>query len=411
MNEPLRDTIANRPEWQSLPGGAYRDPGLFEAEMTGLWNAAWLFACPSCEAPSAGDYVTVSVGDASILVLRDEGGFRAFHNVCSHRGTTLCDQPSGRVGQLIVCPYHQWAFNRRGDLHSCRGMGDAADRASGLQPVAVHEVAGLVFVSLASSPPPTDPLDQAFGAAEPHGFADAKVAHAIDYTVAANWKLVWENNRECYHCDVGHPQYVKANFDIAEAERATPASRAALQSVVERSAAYWEAEGLSIKHTESGLARFPAPEDPNPFPVSATRTVQVAGYETESMDGKRVAPLMGRLGSPDSGVLRLRSIPSFWCHASCDHAVLTRVLPIDRRRTATRVTWLVRGDAEEGRDYTLDRLLPFWQLTSEQDWALCERAATGVASPAYRPGPLSPNREYNLEAFLRWYAHRVAVSR
>lgn len=61
----------------------------------------------------------------------------------------------------------------------------------------------------------------------------------------------------------------------------------------------------------------------------------------------------------------------------------------------------------EGVDYDTARLLPFWQLTSEQDWALCERVQRGVTSSAYRPGPLSEGREYNLDAFLRWYVHRV----
>ena len=69
--------------------------------------------------------------------------------------------------------------------------------------------------------------------------------------------------------------------------------------------------------------------------------------------------------------------------------------------------WLVDADAQEKADYTLEHLLPFWQMTSEQDWELCERAALGIASPAYRPGPLSRVREYNLEAFFQWYFNRL----
>ena len=53
----------------------------------------------------------------------------------------------------------------------------------------------------------------------------------------------------------------------------------------------------------------------------------------------------------------------------------------------------------EGRDYDLPGLLPFWQLTSEQDWALCERNQNGVRSSAYEPGPYSPSREQNVIAF------------
>ena len=46
---------------------------------------------------------------------------------------------------------------------------------------------------------------------------------------------------------------------------------------------------------------------------------------------------------------------------------------------------LVAGDANavEGRDYDLAKLMPFWQLTSEQDWEICERQQRGVNSSAY----------------------------
>ena len=54
--------------------------------------------------------------------------------------------------------------------------------------------------------------------ARPQGFDRAKVAKIVDYDVAANWKIVWENNRECYHCNVNHPQYIKANFDHYNAD-------------------------------------------------------------------------------------------------------------------------------------------------------------------------------------------------
>lgn len=46
-----------------------------------------------------------------------------------------------------------------------------------------------------------------------HTFHMGKVAHMADYDINANWKLVYENNRDCYHCYVGHPEYIKANYD------------------------------------------------------------------------------------------------------------------------------------------------------------------------------------------------------
>ena len=53
------------------------------------------------------------------------------------------------------------------------------------------------------------------------------------------------------------------------------------------------------------------------------------------------------------------------------------------------------------------RLLPFWQLTSEQDWSLCEQNQRGVSNPAFVPGPYSSEREYNVLAFVQWYLERM----
>jgi Rieske 2Fe-2S family protein len=83
--------------------------------------------------------------------------------------------------------------------------------------------------------------------------------------------------------------------------------------------------------------------------------------------------------------------------------VSTRLLPGGPQLTFARVTWLVHQDAVEGRDYKLDELLPFWQLTSEQDWKICRNQQTGVNGTACTPGPYSTTKEYNVDAFVRWY--------
>jgi Rieske 2Fe-2S family protein len=123
---------------------------------------------------------------------------------------------------------------------------------------------------------------------------------------------------------------------------------------------------------------------------------------------------MGSYGRHDVGTLRARVLPAFWCHASADHAVTTRVLAAGPTTTRIEVAWLVDAAAEEGVDYELDRLLPFWRLTNEQDWELCERNQRGVLSSGYCPGPYSPSREGNVIALVDWYLdalkkHRQAL--
>jgi Rieske 2Fe-2S family protein len=403
----LEALLATRRDGHGMPRAFYHDDALYAAEMRTIWQGGWLFAGFEIEIPKAGDFLTLTVAGSPVLVIRDdEGRVRAFHNVCRHRGTQLCRKDSGHV-RAIVCPYHSWTYSRGGELLACAGMHDGIDKAQlGLKPVHAEVAAGLIYVSLAAAAPAFDGLRERFvAAAKPQGLDRARIAKVTDYEVAANWKLVWENNRECFHCVPCHPQYVKANFDAYEEAHASDAIRRKMAAAVARTQSKWAAQGLAITHAKGGLAPFPDPDRKTWY--AADRTVMVEGFETESMDGERVAPLMGDYQDADVGVLRLRSMPNFWVHASCDHAVATRLLPGGPRTTLVRSYWLVDRGAREGEDYQLERLLPFWQLTNEQDWEICKWQQKGVDSIAYEPGPLSRRKEYNVDAFIRWYVDQM----
>ena len=407
LTPDLEALLATRQDGHGMPRAFYHTDALYAYELDRIWRGGWLFTGFAFEIPEPGDYITLSVGETPILVLRDDAGeVRAFHNVCRHRGTMLCRSDSGHV-RSIVCPYHSWTYSRQGDLVACQGMHEGVDKSTlGLRPVATEVCAGLVYVSLAARPPAFAPLREAFApAALPQGFDRAKIAKVVDYDVEANWKLVWENNRECFHCPRCHPQYVKANFDVYDETSASEAIRQKMAAAIARTESKWAAQGLAITHPRGGLATFPDPD--RGLWYAADRTVLTEGWDTESMDGKRVAPLMGSYQDADVGVLRMRSLPNFWVHASCDHAVAARLLPGGSRTTRIRGYWLVHEDAREGEDYSLDKLLPFWSLTNEQDWDICKWQQKGVDSTAYEPGPLSRIKEYNVDAFIRWYLREM----
>lgn len=406
----LYDLIDSHREGCSLAGELYSDEDVYEFEIARIWQRGWLFVAHDCEIPEPGDYVTVEVGDDSLIVVRDDSGsICAMHNTCRHRGTLICHQPKGHVG-LLVCPYHQWTYTRSGTLHSCRGMQQDIDKSRlGLHPGHVRLMDGMVFVCLADNP--TDfqsAYDLMAPIARPQGLQRARIAKVIEYKIEANWKLVWENNRECYHCDVNHPEYIRANFDRFNSDDTSERIQQQLDEAIRRLELNWGGAGTAVNHKRTGVATFPDPD--NDVWYSANRTPLVEGYVSESLDGSQVAPLMGDYRDPEVGTLRLRTMPNMWLHASCDHAVSTRLLPAGPNCTRARVTWLVEQNAVEGQDYQLEKLLPFWQMTSEQDWELCEWAQKGVSSSRYIPGPLSTTKEYNVDAFVRWYLKELATA-
>jgi glycine betaine catabolism A len=402
----IKERIASRRPGHGLPRPFYHEELLYRTEMEYIWRGGWLFAGHSCQIPNPGDYFLYEVGEDSVIIVRDdEGQVHALYNVCRHRGSIICDASEGHV-KRFVCPYHQWTYDRGGRLMLYRGMQDGLDKSElGLHRAHAREVEGMIFISLADQPADFEPVSATYSpVARPQGLARAKVARIMDFDVHSNWKLVWENNRECYHCNVNHPQYIKANFDHYNADDTIERVALHLNMVTERYETKLAEQGLEVR-AETGMTEFPDPD--NNIWYAANRTPLVDGYVSETMDGKQVAPLMGDYTDPDVGTMRARMLPNFWIHASCDHSVAVRLTPTGLDHTAIRMIWLVDEKAEEGKDYNLDTLLPFWLLTAEQDWAICVNQQRGVSSHAYTPGPLSTYKEYNLDRFLRWYLKQM----
>jgi Rieske 2Fe-2S family protein len=386
------DLVARqRPGW-TLDNSFYLDDSIAEAEMRAIWHRRWLFAVHSAELPEPGSFVTLDIGREPVLIVRGrDHEVRAFANVCRHRGSRVCAAPNGRTARLI-CPYHAWAYDLDGTLRSnVHGHGvDAQD--FGLKQHQAIEVGGLVLVCLGEEPPDADAMRDAFARwLAPQGLEGARIAAIADYRVAANWKVVFENNRECLHCPVAHREYIRANYDIHLAD---PRRAGEIVARLGAEAERWSAMGLEAPTLVSDMTAAW---------WRVNRTPLVPGFVTESLDGAPVAPVMGRYPVHDVGTLRATIFPNFWMHGSGDHAVTTRLLPDGPGATRVRVVWLVDAAAEEGRDYALDRLMPFWQRTSEQDWEICENVQRGIASAHYRPGPFEIEKERNVAQFVTWY--------
>lgn len=380
-----------RPGW-SLERDFYLDPVVAALDLRAIWHRRWLFAAHGVELPEAGSFVALDIGAEPVVLVRGRDGVaRAFANVCRHRGSRICADGAGRAHRL-VCPYHAWTYDLDGAL--CSDVsGHGADRAGlGLHAYRTEEIGGLIFVALGDDPPDIAPMREAFaGWLAPQGLARARIAHSVEYRVAANWKVVFENNRECLHCPVTHREYVRANYDIHLTDKRR---RQEIAARVEAEAGRWAAMGL------------PAPSLVSDMTASwwrVNRTPLVPGFVSESLDGAPVAPVMGAYREHDVGTLRATMFPNFWMHGSGDHAVTTRLLPDGPETTLIRVSWLVDAGAREGQDYRLERLLPFWQLTSEQDWRICENVQRGLRSMRYRPGPFETVRESNVAQFVDWY--------
>jgi glycine betaine catabolism A len=394
-------------EGLALPGAFFADDTLYQAEIDYLFGRHWLFVASEPEIPEGGDYRTFQIGPWPIFILRrDDGSIAAFHNVCRHRGSRILQQDTGVVGASLQCPYHRWSYDFDGHVIGCGATGGLPAEQRRLQPIHVRTLAGLIFVCLAEEPP-ADFADMAQRMApylSPHGLGEAKIAKQTDIIEHGNWKLTIENNRECFHC-AGHPELLCSLFDFFGAVDETRmsaqerASYGRYQQAAAEARSLWTSAGLPWESIEELAGRATA--------FRTERLVLDGAGESMTAD-TRVAcrRLLGELTEPRLGTLHFHTQPNAWFHFLSDHVLTFATLPLGRERTLVRSTWLVHRDAEEGRDYDLDKLTAVWNATNAQDAAFVEQTQRGVASPAYLPGPIAAS-EYMVQLFHTWYEERL----
>jgi Rieske 2Fe-2S family protein len=376
-----------RPAGHSLPQPFYTDADFFDFDLAAIFGRSWLFVGFEIELREPGDYLSLTIGHWPILVMRGRDGvLRGFHNSCRHRGSLLCEPGAGHAAR-IVCPYHRWTYGLDGKLLAAGRMPDDFDKGGhGLNPVNLEIVAGAILVCLADTPPPLDTMRRDLTPLlAPQNFAHAKLAHQSVLVEQANWKLVMENARECYHCATGHPELSRtfpvnasAYFDIdPEASRAFEERIAAL-----------------------GLPMGPAGEDW----WQAVRFPLNEGTVAMTMDGQfNVAKLMCDAGGGDTGSMRWAIEPNVFCHSTSEYTFAFTAMPISPTETHVVSKWLVHEDAVEGIDYSIEPLTDLWTRTNLQDKELAENNQRGIFSPGYTPGPYSPDAESLTIRLVDWY--------
>jgi Rieske 2Fe-2S family protein len=395
----LAELQARRPG-MSLDRKFYTDSEFYRLDLETIFYRDWLFAGHDCEIPAPGDYFTLQIGEYPIIVLRGrDGAIRALHNTCRHRGSRICSATKGAAKRL-VCPYHQWTYDLDGSLIRARHQDGGIDKAQfGLKPVRCESAAGYIFVCVAPAAPSFEPFRaQLERYVSPHRLADAKIAFESTIVENGNWKLVWENNRECYHCAANHPELCRT-FP----ERPTVSG---LSDVIgdPEVTAHWnrcEAAGLpsAFLLSESGqyrTSRIPLADKAVSYTMSGRAAVS--------------RPLSDAVTEPNIGSLLVFHYPSTWNHALGDHAVSFQVLPIGPMQTQVRTKWLVHKDATEGKDYSLEELTHVWLATNDQDRRVVEENQIGIRSPAYEPGPYSPEHEGGVTQFVDWYCRTMQRS-
>jgi Rieske 2Fe-2S family protein len=341
------------PGAMTLPREYFVAPQRFTAEMEKVFAREWICVGHQSQVAHPGDFLRREVAGESLIIIRDrQDEIRAHYNVCRHRGTRLLEEASGHCS-AIQCPYHAWSYALDGRLVGAPHM----DNVPGfrkedypLHSVHVGTWEGLIFVSLAKSPPP---LGEVFaplkGKFSNWSLPDLQSARRVDYDIGANWKLMFQNYSECYHCPGVHPALAKVSpYDSAE-------------------------------------------NDLSEGPFLGGFMLMDKGRSL-TMSGRSCAPPLGEMKAEDQSRIFYYSIfPNLLLSLHPDYVMVHLLWPQSPERTLISCDWYFHPDAARAKDnsYNPEDAVEFWDMTNRQDWHVCELSQQGISSRIYQPGPYS----------------------
>lgn len=355
-----------------IAGEYVTSEAIYQREYDSIFSRRWLCAGRLEELDPNSNCLPISLEKQSLFLTRDEAGtIRAFRNFCRHRGSQLVTEANcSSMGKRIQCPYHAWTYSRSGDLTSAPNMAENENfdaKAHGLLEVRCEVFGGFIWINFNPEESVSQWLQPVAQYFQDWQISDLRIKHELIYDVEANWKLIFQNYSECYHCPIVHPML----------NRLTPYQGSSN-----------ELDEGSILGGPMGLAE---------------------ASQTMSCDGKYAGPPIANL-NPD----QLRSVyyfticPTMFLSLHPDYVLIHRIERIDTGNSKVICQFLFPTESSNQQKLAPDQAIEFWDITNRQDWNVCELAQKGMSDPAYQPGPYS-HLESVVAAFDRNYLSELAA--
>jgi benzoate/toluate 1,2-dioxygenase alpha subunit len=202
----------------------YFDQSIFADEMRNIFETAWVYVGHTSEIPARGDFKSAKVGMNSVIVSRaNDDQIYVLLNACRHRGNAVCRTAKGSA-RSFMCPYHGWAYSNDGRLLGVTNPegypADFAAKLGGLIRLRVAVYRGLIFASVAESPPS---IEDYLGDVRRYVDLWADLSPEPEFTVAnphhyfyhGNWKFQAENGFDGWHARYTHESAFQVMAEFA----------------------------------------------------------------------------------------------------------------------------------------------------------------------------------------------------
>lgn len=360
----------------TLPAWTYDNAEFHALEREHLFLPNWQIVCHVSDVPKTGDYATLDMmGERAFVVRDDEGGLRAFHNVCRHRAHAIARGDFGRCKGALRCPYHGWSYGYDGRLKAVPAAKSfpGLDKATiSLLPLDLEVFQGFVYIRFKSEG--TSLAERMAPLAEEMALYRFEEMQPLGdfwcHEIAVDWKNVWDNYLEGYHFVTGHPGLYDLMGNPYDVE-ALPNGVARLShSIKQKPARSWAAR--HYQRLLPDVAHLPQPlrRTWSFFPLFPGMSFDVY---PDSMNFFQVLP-----AGPGRTILRGQSY----------------ALPDERREMRAARYLCARLNTK----------------VQQEDEELIDSVQRGLGSSSYAIGMLS-EKEVIVQAFQDWIRARLPVAR
>lgn len=363
-----------------LPNERYTTQNAFEEDRRYVSGANWSCIAFAEDLPEKNYVLPIDYMGIPLVITRDSNDtLRVFHNVCSHRGMHLAEEPCQTNG-MLVCPYHSWSYKLSGELRGTPHIGGYGEHqhpdfdrdAGALREVRSTIWLNAIFINLSGDAIAFDdyiaPLTRQFNelctAEDRLDFQSNNIDCRTTMTVESNWKLPVENYLESYHLPTVHPELNKISpLDV--------------HYDLERFANGGGQASENYTRTQINDKHLPA------LPSWSAQKQNLAVY-----------PVL---------------YPNTLIGLHSDHLFIMFLQPTAKAETVEHVRISYVGDAALQEQYQPHRkaLLDSWTTVFGEDIFAVERMQKGRASPGYDGGIFSPAMDVPTVHFHEWVADQL----
>ena len=365
-----------------LPNECYTSPEYLMIEREKVFKDKWTVIGIGSSVPHPGDAIPYNLLGIPLIILRNkENKIRVFHNVCSHRGYKLLENPCS-LKNVLRCPYHSWSYNFDGKLVSTPHIGglnihesNNFDKSnSNLKEVKSKVWMDIIFVNINDNEIEFDkyvqPLEERWSKFISKEDKNLLV-HSNDHgyfslNVKSNWKFVIENYCESYHLPTIHPELNKVS-NISD---------------------HYHIQGLPNRFAGQGSDKYIQPikgnKTFNNFPNWPKDLNQKAEY--------------------------IALFPNVMIGLHIDHFYIFWLEPVSTNETKEHLEMYYIGE-ESANSKELEGIrkdnINFWKEVMSEDIKAVEGMQAGRNSPVYNGGNFSPVMDNPTYQFHKWIANNL----